>query len=198
MTAQTARIEYFSLKPQDTYMWRLAEESQGLKKTALIVASIVALPLELIARSFYNLGLWIYSSLCHRSVKPIEDPITIPEPIKILPQPHTSLAEAIADAQKVIPAELPPDEVTSTRKTSGTLYGQAIGDGLGLFTEFLTRTQAQLLKQAILLKKPNLAFADRPLFENRRHVANFPKDGWTDDTDQFMMIINVEKENLLD
>jgi ADP-ribosylglycohydrolase len=189
MTAQTASISYYSLKPQDTFLWKQTEQSEGLKKAALLVASIVAVPLELIARCFYNLGLWIYSSLCHRSVKPL-DPTTIPETIKILAQPHTSVAEAIAEAQKTIPAEGPSD-FTVFLRTDGTLEGQAIGDGLGLFTEFLTRAQAQQLKKA------NLTFADRPLFENR-HVERFPKDGWTDDTDQALMIVNVEKENLLD
>lgn len=187
MTAQTASLQYFSLKPTDTFMWKQTEQSTALQKAALTVACIVAVPLELIARCFYNIGVWVYNTLCPRSVNPIETPdITIPD----LPGVHTSIAEAIAEAQKTIPAEPLNDENVSD-KSEGTLYGQSIGDGLGLFTEFLTRAQAQKLK------KDGLTFADRPDFEND-HVKNFPKDGWTDDTDQAKMIVDVEKENLLD
>ena len=67
-------------------------------------------------------------------------------------------------------------------KIKGVFYGQAIGDALGLGTEFLD-------KQKIAEYYPNGLSAYADIVQDR-HRSRWVQGDWTDDTDQFLCICN--------
>ncbi len=118
MTAQTTALHYLSLSPKDTAFWKLTAQSSPLQKAALVIVSIVAVPLEMIARCFYNAALWIYSNLCHRSILPAEDfqsRFSIPVTKTIAGAEQTILAEHISEKDLLIPQPILPAEVFQPR-----------------------------------------------------------------------------------
>ena len=118
MTAQTTALHYLSLDPKDTAFWKLTAQSSPLQKAALVIVSIVAVPLEMIARCFYNAALWIYSNLCHRSILPAEvlhSRFSIPVTETIAGAEQTILAEHISEKDPLIPQPILPAEVFQPR-----------------------------------------------------------------------------------
>ncbi|KAG9122387.1 hypothetical protein FRC07_001271 [Ceratobasidium sp. 392] len=75
-------------------------------------------------------------------------------------------------------------------KVLGAVLGGAVGDAIGLFTEFLPRSHS------IELYGPNPSFTlqvppprDQVGMKQDRHRSMFPPSGWTDDTDQTLLIL---------
>jgi len=79
-------------------------------------------------------------------------------------------------------------------KIRGTIYGQVIGDALGLGTEFMT-------KDEVTEYYPN-GLTDYNQIVQDKHRSRWKKGAWTDDTDQFLCImdsiIDKGKVDLLD
>ena len=67
-------------------------------------------------------------------------------------------------------------------KVKGTIYGQAIGDALGLGTEFMT-------DEDMAEKYPNGITHYSDIFQDR-HRRRWKKGDWTDDTDMMLCIAN--------
>lgn len=67
-------------------------------------------------------------------------------------------------------------------KLKGTIYGQAIGDALGLGTEGMT-------DEEIARKYPNGITHYKDIFQDR-HRIRWQKGDWTDDTDMMLCIAN--------
>ncbi|EWC46502.1 hypothetical protein DRE_04225 [Drechslerella stenobrocha 248] len=70
-------------------------------------------------------------------------------------------------------------------KIKGIAVGNALGDTIGLYTEFMNREQA-----GDAYPKPNFRLTDpiTPLHVDR-HRARFEERAWTDDTDQMLLIL---------
>ena len=64
----------------------------------------------------------------------------------------------------------------------GTVYGQAIGDALGLGTEFLTKAEVQTYYPYRLTRYGQIL--------RDAHRRRWPKSTWTDDTDQMLCIFD--------
>lgn len=193
MTIYIESPGYYSLNPKDTALWKLAEHNHSIKKIALIVVSVVVVPLEMLARCFYNLGMWIYSLFYQRSITPSIQNETVET---IVPQapPRLDLPDltrrAVAAAERSIPDIIQYSIITCTQ---GTFYGQAVGDNLGILTSSLTRDQAQQLKAE------SLNITRQKNFENiNPYVRNFLPHRWTDNMDRALTTVRVEKEHLLD
>ncbi|KAK6542951.1 hypothetical protein TWF694_006887 [Orbilia ellipsospora] len=79
---------------------------------------------------------------------------------------------------------LPQDVLVD--KIQGIAIGNALGDTIGLYTEFLKGEQAEVAYS----KKPNFRLTDpvTPLYVDR-HRARFEERAWTDDTDQMLLIL---------
>lgn len=67
-------------------------------------------------------------------------------------------------------------------KIKGTIYGQAIGDALGLGTEGMD-------DEAMARKYPNGLTHYSDIFQDR-HRRRWKKGDWTDDTDMMLCIAN--------
>ena len=67
-------------------------------------------------------------------------------------------------------------------KLKGIFFGQAIGDALGLGTEFLNKQEVDF-HYPIGLDNYSQIIQDK-------HRSRWPKGNWTDDTDQFICILN--------
>ena len=72
-------------------------------------------------------------------------------------------------------------------KIYGTLFGQAIGDALGLGTEFMTKVEAQE-------KYPN-GLKEYGQIIRDYHRAKFQLGRWSDDTDMMLCIANAMIED---
>lgn len=67
-------------------------------------------------------------------------------------------------------------------KIKGVFYGQAIGDALGLGTEFMTKSEVKH-------HYPNgLTYYEQIIQDN--HRSRWKKGSWTDDTDLFLCIVD--------
>jgi ADP-ribosylglycohydrolase len=75
-------------------------------------------------------------------------------------------------------------------KIRGVLYGQAVGDALGLGAEFLTKTQVSQFYTNGL--------TDYDQIIQDGHRSRWEKGEWTDDTDQMLCILNslIDKKNV--
>ncbi|TFK71396.1 ADP-ribosylglycohydrolase [Pluteus cervinus] len=73
--------------------------------------------------------------------------------------------------------------VTLQDKIRGVILGSAIGDAVGLYTEFLPKTQAEL--------HPPVSFWPPPIttFRGDSHRDRFKEGSWTDDTDLSLLIL---------
>ena len=77
---------------------------------------------------------------------------------------------------------------TSIRNNiKGLIYGQAIGDALGLGTEFMSKAEVRT-------KYPDGLTNYDQIFQDK-HRSRWKKGSWTDDTDQFLCILNSINDN---
>ena len=72
-------------------------------------------------------------------------------------------------------------------KIKGIIFGQAIGDALGLGTEFLTK------KQVAELYPEGYNHYDQMVRD--KHRKRWAIGSWTDDTDQFLCVLDSLIEN---
>ncbi|KAK6359812.1 hypothetical protein TWF696_000949 [Orbilia brochopaga] len=102
------------------------------------------------------------------------------------------MAEAHTEEQSAPAAPVPPAAPVSTLsqdtlidKIKGIAAGNALGDTIGLYTEFLNSEQA-----AAAYPKPSFRLTEptTPLHVDR-HRARFEERAWTDDTDQMLLIL---------
>lgn len=77
--------------------------------------------------------------------------------------------------------------MTITNKIKGTLYGQAIGDALGLSTEFMSKKEVQRAY-------PN-GVHDYQDAQINPHTERWERGEWTDDTDQMLCIMDAILEH---
>eukprot|EP00455_Lapot_gusevi_P057464 TRINITY_DN9803_c0_g1_i2.p1 TRINITY_DN9803_c0_g1~~TRINITY_DN9803_c0_g1_i2.p1 ORF type:complete len:391 (-),score=44.94 TRINITY_DN9803_c0_g1_i2:29-1201(-) len=70
-------------------------------------------------------------------------------------------------------------------KIKGCLYGQAVGDAIGLGTEFMNRAQVERIYGEKFRSK-TFDFAD---FFKDRHRVRWLHGDWTDDTDQTLLLL---------
>lgn len=78
-------------------------------------------------------------------------------------------------------------------KINGLIYGQALGDAIGLTTEFMNKDE--VIKTYGLIKASEYNF---DIIKNDFHRSIWKKGDWTDDTDQFLLIMQCIIENKLD
>lgn len=71
-------------------------------------------------------------------------------------------------------------------KIKGIIYGQAIGDAIGLATEFMSKEQVNQYYGAII------TYSD---IVQDKHRSRWQKGSWTDDTEQMLIIIDSLLEN---
>ena len=74
-----------------------------------------------------------------------------------------------------------------SKKLKGLIYGQAIGDALGLGTEFMSKSE-------VASKYPRGLHSYDQIIQDR-HRHRWPKGAWTDDTDQMLCILDSILEN---
>lgn len=80
--------------------------------------------------------------------------------------------------------------INNINRIKGLIFGQAIGDGLGLASEFMTRYE-------VLHFYPN-GINDYDDIIQDKHRSRWQKGVWTDDTDQMLCILNslLEKKSI--
>jgi ADP-ribosylglycohydrolase len=78
-------------------------------------------------------------------------------------------------------------------KIYGLIFGQALGDAIGLTTEFMNKQE--ILESYKNINANNYNFN---MIKNDYHRSNWKKGDWTDDTDQFLLILELICENKLD
>ena len=71
---------------------------------------------------------------------------------------------------------------TTINKIKGTIYGQVIGDALGLGAEFMS-------KEEVRDNYPN-GLTDYEQIVQDKHRSRWERGAWTDDTDQFLCIMD--------
>lgn len=76
--------------------------------------------------------------------------------------------------------------ITAHDKAVGTIIGAALGDAIGLYTEFLPRTECS---RAYPTSRFSLLEADLTPFREDSHRDKFEPADWTDDTDQSLALI---------
>lgn len=83
------------------------------------------------------------------------------------------------------PSRHPFVGATTTDKIFGCIIGSALGDAIGLYTEFLSKEQSAKAypKRTFSLVEP----ATKP--KPDAHRSRFESRGWTDDTDQALLIL---------
>ncbi|XP_078321020.1 adenylosuccinate lyase-like [Crassostrea virginica] len=91
-------------------------------------------------------------------------------------------ADKLKDAGKVELQVLTPEQQLQAR---AVLYGQCVGDALGLLTEFLTKKEA---KQYFGHLKSCLEFEHKSLVDNP-HQNRWNEGDWSDDSDQALLIL---------
>jgi ADP-ribosylglycohydrolase len=80
----------------------------------------------------------------------------------------------------------------TTNNIEGLIYGQALGDAIGLTTEFMTK------EDIIKIYGEKLNNYNFDLIFQDYHRKNWKKGDWTDDTDQFILILQMIYENNID
>lgn len=73
-------------------------------------------------------------------------------------------------------------------KINGLIYGQALGDAIGLTTEFMNQNDIANIYSNDFT---NYNFE---MINNDYHRSNWKKGDWTDDTDQFLLILQMISE----
>lgn len=113
-------------------------------------------------------------------------PIQVPTPS--IPPTSAGLSAELSTAIGRISAVEPLGSEKLEEHLCGAMVGQAVGDALGLATEFLTKAEAQALFHGKVLELSNPAFAiGRP--------AIFAQGGFTDDTEQACAIVRAIDQN---
>lgn len=79
------------------------------------------------------------------------------------------------------------EPTTIQDRIKGVIYGHAIGDAIGLGTEFLNREQ-------VLMNYPN-GFESYDQIIQDKHRSRWQKGEWTDDTDQMLCVLESILEN---
>jgi len=74
-----------------------------------------------------------------------------------------------------------------SNRLKGLIYGQAIGDALGLGTEFMARSE-------VAAKYPEGLHTYAQIIQDR-HRRRWPIGAWTDDTDQMLCILDSILDN---
>lgn len=71
----------------------------------------------------------------------------------------------------------------------GCAYGQALGDAYGLSTEFLNRVQVaeKYPDTSVLIPYPDYILT--------HHSQRWPRGDWTDDTDQWILILDTLRDH---
>lgn len=77
---------------------------------------------------------------------------------------------------------MPTGRIQIADKISGVIYGQAIGDALGLGTEFMTKAEVQKLYPYRLTRYGQIL--------RDSHRRRWEPGAWTDDTDQMLCILD--------
>ena len=77
-------------------------------------------------------------------------------------------------------------------KIDGLIYGQALGDAIGLTTEFMKK------EEIIKIYGDKLNNYNFDIIFQDYHRKNWKKGDWTDDTDQFILILQMIYENKID
>ena len=96
----------------------------------------------------------------------------------IWPEPPLSVTTAMADPQLL------------ADRIRGLVFGNALGDAVGLATEFLSQAEvAQYYPNADHVFRPSARF------HPDIHRLNFPQGDWTDDTDQMILILQTMLEH---
>ena len=72
----------------------------------------------------------------------------------------------------------------------GCIFGQAVGDALGLGTEFMTHEQVRKCYPTGLARYEQIV--------QDRHRSRWERGSWTDDTDMMLCIAEARKDNLFD
>ncbi|XP_022104915.1 uncharacterized protein LOC110986914 isoform X2 [Acanthaster planci] len=80
---------------------------------------------------------------------------------------------------------------TLQNQVLGTIYGNCIGDAIGLMTEFLSKDQARKYYGGKHLEYPMKEIAAAKFF----HQMVFPEADWTDDSDQMILILQSLMDN---
>ena len=94
--------------------------------------------------------------------------------LRYSPWPHPSLHHHDIDKQT---------RVRLADAIRGCIYGAALGDAVGLATEFLSRNEVATHYG------PSFEFAPGCEVYRDSHRISFPKGDWTDDTDQLLLIL---------
>ena len=83
------------------------------------------------------------------------------------------------------PSQHPFVGITTVDKIFGCIIGSALGDTIGLYTEFLSKKESAKAypKRTFSLVEP----ITKPYPDN--HRLQFERCGWTDDTDQALLIL---------
>ncbi|OCL02505.1 ADP-ribosylglycohydrolase [Glonium stellatum] len=75
---------------------------------------------------------------------------------------------------------------TARDKVFGTIFGSALGDAIGLYTEFLPQHEAE---RSYPLRKFSLISPVTPVRSDSHRSKFYTKNAWTDDTDHALLII---------
>jgi ADP-ribosylglycohydrolase len=73
-------------------------------------------------------------------------------------------------------------------KINGLIFGQALGDAIGLTTEFMDQNDITNIYSN------NFTNYNFEMIHNDYHRSNWKKGDWTDDTDQFLLILQMISE----
>lgn len=108
-----------------------------------------------------------------------------------------ALKARIESLERVCPVQPISPSLVSEMQKGGT-FGQAVGDAIGLLTEFSTKAEAQEMIAGLPLEydsKHRVGTDGKLGFKNGynwNHINRFVDNGWTDDTDQFLSAIRAE------
>ncbi len=102
----------------------------------------------------------------------------------------TILETLLADIEKCHPVPAVEPRVIKNHQIGG-MMGQALGDAIGLFTEFTSKTEATELINGKPIELNPYEAPKRFLYNpyNWGHVERFVTNGWTDDTDQALSLL---------
>ena len=104
--------------------------------------------------------------------------------------------EKLQGATAVSATDKPPSDKEVINRIKGVLYGNCIGDAIGLLTEFMDKEEAEMAYGARRLLK---VFDTKDLEYNQkvddRHRCNWEFGDWTDDSDQMILILRTLVEN---
>lgn len=122
------------------------------------------------------------------------------QPAPSAPAPASTNTSNSTTTTTTITNELAPSNLTAQQldKILGIIYGNALGDAIGLSTEFLDTAKSKDLFGD--LTKKLMVF---PNFTRTYHSSRWKAGDWTDDTDQLILIMqsllaNDMKVNLCD